>query len=144
MAGSTIGTRSASARPMHAATRATAVLLVDDEPVVREFFREALVSAGLQVTALPFAEDALQLLRSDTPDVIVLDLGMPRGRMQGMEMLVQLRDVEAWRGIPVVILSAYGDIVNRDVTARLGVTDVLTKPLLDVDSLVAAIRRATS
>jgi CheY-like chemotaxis protein len=118
------------------------VLLVEDEPAVREFFGDALTNAQFAVSTAPSTEEALELLRAAIPDIIVLDLGMPRGRMQGIEMLVQMRTVEAWRHIPVIIFSAYGDIVNRDVTDRLGVVEVITKPLLQVEMLVAAIRRA--
>ena len=73
--------------------------------------------------------------------MIVLDLGMPRGTLQGMEMLTRLRENEAWREIPVVILSAFGDVVNRDVTGRLGVAAILAKPLVEVDELTRTIRR---
>jgi DNA-binding response OmpR family regulator len=72
--------------------------------------------------------------------VIVLDLGMPHGSLQGMEVLARLREVDAWRNVPVVILSAFGDVVNRDVTRRLGVASVLGKPLKDVDELTRAVR----
>ena len=46
--------------------------------------------------------------------------GGPAGTLQGMEMLAQLREVPAWRELPVVILSGFGELVNRDVTRRLG------------------------
>lgn len=100
--------------------------------------------AGFTVSAASSAEDGLERLRTITPDVIVLDLGMPRGRMQGIEMLAQLRETAAWREIPVIILSAYGDIVNRDVAERLGVVAILSKPLADIGVLVAKIRGLAS
>jgi CheY-like chemotaxis protein len=73
--------------------------------------------------------------------VIVLDLGMPPGTLQGMEVLARLREVEAWREIPVVILSGFGELVNRDITRRLGVAAILAKPLLDTDELARTIRQ---
>jgi CheY-like chemotaxis protein len=118
----------------------TSVLLVEDDDAVRGLFEDTLKSAGFTVRAVSLASDAFEVLRECTPDVIVLDLGMPRGTLQGMEMLARLRDVETWRDIPVVILSAFGDVVNRDVTERLGVTAILAKPLVAVEELTRTIR----
>jgi len=118
----------------------TSVLLVEDDDAVRGLFEDTLKSAGFTVRAVSLAADAFEVLREGTPDVIVLDLGMPRGTLQGMEMLARLRDVETWRDIPVVILSAFGDVVNRDVTERLGVTAILAKPLVAVEELTRTIR----
>lgn len=118
----------------------TSVLLVEDDDAVRGLFEDTLKSAGFSVRALSLASDAFEALRESTPDVIVLDLGMPRGTLQGMEMLARLRDVETWRDIPVVILSAFGDVVNRDVTARLGVTAILAKPLVAVEELTRTVK----
>jgi len=119
----------------------SSVLIVEDDDAVRGFFEEALRAAGFSVRSVPLASATFEALREGTPDVIVLDLGMPRGSLQGMEMLTQLREVDAWRDIPVVILSAFGDVVNRDVTRRLGVAAILAKPLLDVEELTRTIRQ---
>lgn len=117
------------------------VLLVEDDAAVRGFFEDALRSAGFTVRSVSLAAETFEALRADIPDVIVLDLGMPRGSLQGMEMLTQLREVDAWRDIPVIILSAFGDVVNRDVTRRLGVSAILAKPLIEVEELTRTIRQ---
>ena len=119
----------------------SSVLLVEDDDAVRGFFEVALRTAGFVVRSVPLAAETFEALRNDTPDVIVLDLWMPRGSLQGMEMLTQLREVDAWREIPVVILSAFGDVVNRDVTRRLGVAAILAKPLIEVEELTRTIRQ---
>jgi DNA-binding response OmpR family regulator len=119
---------------------ATSVLLVEDDTAVRGLFAETLQTAGLTVRAIPLAAHIFDALREEVPDVIVLDLGMPHGSLQGMEVLARLREIEEWREIPVVILSAYGDVVNRDVTRRLGVASILPKPLVDVGELTRTIR----
>jgi DNA-binding response OmpR family regulator len=119
----------------------SSVLLVEDDDAVRGFFEDALRNAGFVVRSVPLAAETFEALRHGMPDVIVLDLGMPRGSLQGMEMLTQLREIEAWRDIPVVILSAFGDVVNRDVTRRLGVASILAKPLVDVEELTRTIRQ---
>jgi len=122
------------------AMASTSVLLVEDDTAVRGLFAETLEAAGLSVRAIPLAAHIFDALREGLPDVIVLDLGMPHGSLQGMEVLARLREVDAWREIPVVILSAFGDVVNRDVTRRLGVSSILGKPLIDVSELTRTIR----
>jgi DNA-binding response OmpR family regulator len=117
----------------------TSVLIVEDDAAARSLFEDALRMAGFSVRAISRAADTFEALRTATPDVIVLDLGMPRGTLQGMEVLARLREVEAWREIPVMILSGFGELVNRDITRRLGVTAILTKPLLHTDELTRTI-----
>jgi two-component system, OmpR family, response regulator CpxR len=119
----------------------TSVLIVEDAAAARSLFEDALRMAGFSVRAISLAADTFEALRTATPDVIVLDLGMPRGTLQGMEMLTRLREVEAWREIPVIILSGFGELVNRDITRRLGVAAILTKPLRDTDELARTIRQ---
>jgi two-component system chemotaxis response regulator CheY len=118
------------------------ILVVDDDEEVREVLVAVLQAARFNVMAVGLTEDALDVLRTTLPDLIVLDLVMPRGTMQGMEFLAAVREVEAWKNIPVVILSAYGDVVNRDITTRLGAAAVLSKPLADVELLPRTIRAA--
>ena len=116
------------------------VLIVEDEPVIRGLLSGALDGAGLDVATVDMAQYALEAVKSHRPDVVLLDLGMPRGTMQGMDFLVLLRETEDWKALPVIILSGYGDIVNRDVTTRLGVRAVLSKPIADFSILIRAIR----
>ena len=116
------------------------VLIVEDEAVIRDVLSGALRDRGLDVVTVDMAYHALDAVRSRRPDIIVLDLGMPRGTMQGMDFLVLLREQEDCKNLPVLILSGYGDIVNRDVTTRLGVRAVLSKPIADFAILIDAIR----
>ena len=116
------------------------ILIVEDDHVVRDLLSGSLQEAGLDVVPVEMAQYALSAVEANSPDLIVLDLGMPRGTMQGMDFLALLRDTEQWKSLPVLILSGWGDIVNRDVTARLGVGAVLSKPMADIPSLVRTIR----
>lgn len=125
---------------MTATGRRPLVLIVEDEPVIRDVLSGALHDAGFDVATVEMAQYALEAVRSRRPDIIVLDLGMPRGTMQGMDFLVLLREQEDSKHVPVLILSGYGDIVNRDVTTRLGVRAVLSKPIADFAILIDAIR----
>lgn len=103
------------------------ILFVEDDDKVRSLYAEMLHAAGFSVRAMKLAETALEDLDRTRPDLIILDLGMPAGEMSGMELLARLRENPAWVRIPVVILSGLGDMVNPDVTARLGVRRVVAK-----------------
>ena len=120
----------------------TSVLLVEDDDTVREMVEEALRTAGFFVHSIPLASQIFDVLEGGIYELILLDLGMPQGTLQGMEALMLLRSIEAWREIPVIILSAFADVVNRAITTRLGVVGVLTKPF-DVQELVALLQRVT-
>ena len=122
------------------------VLLVEDDDELRALVEGELRAAGFSVRSIPLASKMFDLApRAD--ELIVLDLGMPQGTLQGMEALMLLRRIDAWRETPVVILSAFGDVVNRSVTDRLGVVAIFSKPV-DVEALIASLqqaaRRATS
>jgi CheY-like chemotaxis protein len=129
---------------MVAGPPAKSILVVEDDDAIRHLIREAIRAAGFTVSSVSLADEALGVLDSNQFDLIVLDLGMPRGTMQGMELLARIREIERWKHIPVVILSGYGDLVNRDVTARLGVAAILSKPLSDVEQLINVLRRTLS
>jgi DNA-binding response OmpR family regulator len=116
------------------------ILLAEDDEALRALFRTVLDTAGFSVTAIRLAEDVPEALRRNAPDLIVLDLVMPGGTMQGTELLAMLREADAWKHVPVVILSGYGDVVNRDVLTRLGAAAVLTKPLAKIEILPNTIR----
>jgi CheY-like chemotaxis protein len=116
------------------------ILIVEDDAAVRELVAQVLGTAGYSVQVVELAASALDVLRSRRVDLIILDLGMPRGTMDGMELLARIREVEEWSDLPVIILSGYGDMVNRDVTQRLGVTAIFSKPLRDFGELLAVVQ----
>ena len=121
-------------------TRKQSILLVEDDEALRALFTEVLDTAGFFVTAIRLAEDVPEVLRRNAPDLIVLDLVMPGGTMQGAELLALLREADAWKRLPVVILSGYGGVVNRDIMTRLGAAAVLSKPLADLAILPRTVR----
>ncbi len=105
--------------------RPVCVLIVDDEPKVRLVFRATLESSGYAVDEAADLREALARFREASPDLILLDLQMPR--LDGMATLEYLRDagVEA----PVVIVMAHGSIPDMVVAMKLGAIDFLAKPL---------------
>ena len=87
------------------------VLLVDDDEVVRRSVREALEPIGWQVTEAENGEIAVASLAAARPDVIILDLMMPK--MDGFEFLAELRERTDWQAIPVVVITAR-DLTEED------------------------------
>ncbi|NIQ02180.1 MAG: response regulator [Nitrospinaceae bacterium] len=80
------------------------ILVVDDEDNIRLLYQEVLRDEGYQVLLAKNAEEALNIIDRDTPDLITLDVKMPG--MSGIEFLAQLKEKK--KDIPVILCSAYG------------------------------------
>ncbi|RUT98724.1 response regulator transcription factor [Mesorhizobium sp. USDA-HM6] len=113
------------------------ILVVDDEPPIRKLLRVGLGSQGYAISEAPNAKAAIELVQTERPDLILLDLGLPG--MSGLELLGK------WRGdsldIPVVILSSRTDEAGIVSALELGADDYVTKPF-GMNELVARIRVA--
>ena len=101
----------------------TLVLVVEDDPVVREVVRDYLEHDGLQVQVCADGPDALAAARVRPPDLAVLDLGLPG--MDGMEVFRRLREATP---VPVVLLTARGEEDDRLLGLEQGADDYVTKP----------------
>jgi two-component system KDP operon response regulator KdpE len=112
------------------------VLLVDDDATLRRTLGIALHAAGHEALLVADGRSALQALREDKPDVVVLDLGLPD--VSGVEVLRELR---AWSTIPVVVLSARAESAEKVQALDLGADDYVTKPF-GMDELLARVRAA--
>ncbi len=113
------------------------VLIVDDEPQARRVLRTALISRGFEVSDARSGEEALESLRHETPDVILLDLKMP-----GIGGLETCRLIREWSEIPVMIVSARKTEKEKVEALESGADDYVTKPL-GIDELVARIHAVT-
>jgi len=115
------------------------ILLVDDEPALRELLRATLESADVAVDEASSGIEAEARVRRRRPDVIVLDLRMPG--MSGVELCKRLKADERTRTIPIVLLTA-ADAEEARRAERAGVSAVLRKPFSPLD-LVAVVDRVT-
>jgi DNA-binding response OmpR family regulator len=114
------------------------ILVVDDEERILNFLSTKLKASGYDVLTAPNGVKGLEQVQAQEPDMVVLDLLMPK--MTGLEMLKQLR---TFSPIPVIILTAKGADTDRIKGLQLGADDYLPKPF-NPDELVArieAIRR---
>jgi two-component system, OmpR family, copper resistance phosphate regulon response regulator CusR len=110
------------------------VLLVEDEDRIASFVEKGLGTRGFEVRRVVTGGAALDAI-SDDVDIVVLDLGLPD--IDGLEVLRSLR--KAWASLPVVILTARGDVNDRVAGLDLGADDYVPKPFA-IDELAARLR----
>jgi CheY-like chemotaxis protein len=118
------------------------ILVVEDNPPLRELWTESITRAGYGVVAAVSAADAYARLATLRPDLILLDLVMPSREINGVELLARLHENPAWTNIPVLIVSGIADSVDRQGAAALGVRNILSKPV-DLSTLLGEIARLT-
>ena len=102
------------------------VLIVDDDPDIQQLVRYNLSQAGFEVSTAETGRVALDLVQRHPPDLIILDLMLPD--VDGMEVCRTLRQRENSRRIPVVMLTARGDEIDRVIGFELGADDYVMKP----------------
>jgi DNA-binding response OmpR family regulator len=100
------------------------VLVVDDEPMVRDVLARYLARDGFEVDIAADGEAALELLRSTDPDLVVLDLMLPR--VDGFQVFHRMR--RAGIESPVIMLTARGEVTDRIVGLEIGADDYVSKP----------------
>ena len=110
------------------------VLVVDDEPKIVDVVHDYLREAGFAVTTAPDGELALERARSLRPDLVVLDLGLP-----GIDGLDVARELRRHSTVPIIMLTARGDELDRVLGLELGADDYLVKPFSPRE-LVARVR----
>jgi two-component system KDP operon response regulator KdpE len=110
------------------------IVLVEDDKQIRRFLRMTLESEGMRVTEAETAKQGLTEVIARHPDLVILDLGLPD--MDGIEVIRQLR---SWSTVPILILSARSEEVQKVKALDSGADDYLTKPF-GVPEMMARIR----
>jgi DNA-binding response OmpR family regulator len=113
---------------------ARTILVVEDEPTLRETLAEALESDGFRVVTAADGRDALARFRAERPDLVLLDLMLPE--LSGIEVC---RIIRAESGVPIVMLTAKDAEVDKVVGLEIGADDYVTKPF-SLRELTARIR----
>lgn len=115
------------------------ILLVEDDRVLRRACEASLRQRGFTVATAGDGEDALRQVRAELPDLVLLDLLMPR--MTGIEVLRTLRSEAATRELPVLILSNSSREQDEDEIRTLGVAGYLVKANLSLQELGEQVTR---
>lgn len=113
------------------------ILIVDDEPDLLAVLRFGLDVEGFEVLEASDGEQGLAMAREHTPDLMVLDLMLPR--MDGYKVCRALKFDERYRRIPIFILSARSGDTDRQLAMDVGADQYITKPY-DMRDLVSRIR----
>ncbi|MDR2718055.1 MAG: response regulator [Treponema sp.] len=115
------------------------ILVVDDDPINRDFFQLMLSKLGFIVEEAGDGIDALGKLKKFHPDLILLDNIMPR--MTGFELTKSLKEDPKYREIPIIMFSALDDVQDKLTSFELGVDDYITKPF-NFSEVLARIKAA--
>ncbi len=113
------------------------ILIADDETKIRHILAEILASKGFSSVEASDGQEALDLVRTEKIDVALLDLKMPR--MDGIATLKAIRKIDP--SIPIIIITAHGDVPTAVEAIKLGANDFMIKPP-DFDHLILTLNRA--
>ncbi len=117
------------------------VLVVDDEKLIVKGIRFSLEQDGMEVESAYDGEEALRMAKEKTYDIILLDLMLPK--MNGLEVCQQIRE---FSDVPIVMLTAKGEDMDKILGLEYGADDYITKPfnILEVKARIKAIMRRTT
>lgn len=110
------------------------ILVVEDDPSIRELTERGLRMAGFDVVTAASGDEGLERFRADRPDAVVLDVMLP-----GKDGLEVCREIRATSAVPVVMLTARSDTIDVVVGLESGADDYVTKPF-EMPELVARVR----
>ena len=112
----------------------THILIVDDEEIILRFVGGGLRAEGYEVTEAMDGEEALRAVQESSPELVILDVRMPK--MDGFEVCRRIREVY---NLPIIMLSAMADPMNKVKCLNLGADDYLVKPF-GINELLARIK----
>ena len=102
------------------------ILVVDDEIYIVHILEFSLTMEGYSILTASDGEEALRVIDSERPDLVVLDIMMPK--LDGYEVCRRLRQDEQFCDLPVILLSAKGRPIDREAGLQAGADDYITKP----------------
>ena len=115
----------------------TTVMIVEDDPAIQELLAELLRRAGFDIAQVGTAESALESIRRELPDLLILDWMLPS--MSGMALARRLRGERRTRALPIILLTARGEEEDKLEGLEHGADDYVTKPFSPKE-LLARIR----
>jgi len=111
------------------------ILIAEDEPHLVESLTFILEREGYAVMTAPDGEAALQQLLASTPDLVILDVMLPK--LNGLEVLKKIRDHPFLKTLPVIVLTAKGQRQDRETALSIGANLFMTKPFANNDVVEA-------
>lgn len=115
------------------------ILITEDDTSISSVLGEHLVNEGFDIVIAANGEQGLEMVRSQKPDLIVLDVKMPK--MDGLTMLKKLRSTEIGKTLPVIMLTNQKDVEEINEALKYGVHDYFIKADWDMKALLESIRK---
>ncbi len=112
------------------------ILLVDDSEVSNFLMQSILEDRGYSILSVSNGKDALDLLKQQQPDLIILDIMMPE--MNGFGVLESVKKIEATAKIPVIILTARNNLKDQEKALSMGAADYVIKPI-DIEDVLERV-----
>jgi len=115
------------------------VLIVEDEELIYELLQKKLTQEGYEVTIAKDGEEGLAKMREEKPDLILLDIIMPK--KGGFEVMEEMQKEEDLKNIPVIVISNSGQPVELDKAKELGAKDWLIKTEFDPQEVIEKVKK---
>jgi two-component system alkaline phosphatase synthesis response regulator PhoP len=115
------------------------ILIVEDETFLIEMYKTKFEIENFQVISAISSEQAIKILKNDIPDLILLDILLPR--KSGITFLKEVKEIREVSEIPVIVFSNYDDSKTREEAKQLGVEDYLIKTEFTPKQLLTKIKR---
>lgn len=127
------------ATPQSATTPSPTILLVEDDPLLVNMYREKFENEGLKFLVAEDGEKGLKLALEEKVDILILDLILPK--LSGIDLLTQLRKSEKGQNIPVIVLTNLTQSQEAEKAVELGAKEYLIKADLTPSQLVVKIKQ---
>jgi two-component system chemotaxis response regulator CheY len=121
-----------------AAAMTKRILTIDDSKTIRDMLRMTLVDAGFEVLQAVDGQDGCEVMDRETVDLVITDINMPR--MNGYEVVRNLRNRPDLKGLPILVLTTESDTDKKNLAREAGATGWMVKPF-DPDRLIATVRK---
>jgi len=118
-------------------TQSCNALIIEDDRVFRTLISKKLVAMGHGVRAAENGQEGLEMLKEEKPDIILLDIIMPK--TDGFEVLRSIQQSKDWKNIPVVVLSVLGQDQDIKAAKDLGAIDYIIKSTVSMDEAMEKV-----
>lgn len=115
------------------------ILIIEDEEIILDLLSKKISQHGFEVKTARNGQEGLDLMLSDKPDLVLTDIVMPE--KDGFTVIEEMKQTEALKNIPVIIISNSGQPVELDRAKSLGVSDWVIKTEFDPNEILEKIRK---